>query len=171
MGGDEPRREDPPCGQGDVLAEHDEHGGLEGVGAAGHPQVRPGPHERPEQRVGGERGDPRGGVDVEAEPAAADGGGRGNGIRPTLGGDHRRADVAHRQRHREQAPLVPDPDEPTVPGRAVGQHLDVVEARHGMRDQEGPQGRQVDELGGHPVIKPHATVAGQVFECRLGLLG
>ena len=52
-----------------------------GVGAAGHPQVRPGQHERPEHRVGGERGDPRRGVDVEAEPPAADGGGRGDGIR------------------------------------------------------------------------------------------
>ena len=73
MGGDEPRREDLPGGKGDVLAEHDEHGGLERVGAAGHPQVRPGQHERPEHPVGGERGDPRRGVDVEAEPPAADG--------------------------------------------------------------------------------------------------
>jgi hypothetical protein len=26
-----------------------------------------------------------------------------------------------------------------------------------MCDQEGPQGGQVDELGGHPVIKAHAA--------------
>ena len=141
MGGDEPRREDLPGGEGDVLAEHDEHGGLEGVGAAGHPQVRTGQHERPEHRVGGERGDPRRGVDVEAEPAAADGGGRGDGIRLALGGDHGRADVACGQRHREQAVPVARRHEAAVAGRAVGQRLDVVEARHGVRDEERPQGR------------------------------
>ena len=41
-----------------------------------------------------------------------------------------------------------------MPGRAVGEHLDVVQPGHGVRDQERPQRRQVDEVGGHPAIKP-----------------
>ena len=127
------------------------------VGAAGHPQVRPGPHERAEHRVVRERGDAGCRVEVEPDPAAS------------RGGDRRRRHPGRRRRRSTGVPtapggrvtvrvaVVPPPgrDEPPVAARPVGAHLHVVEARHGVRDEERPQRRQVDELGGHPGIKPH----------------
>ena len=50
-------------------------------------------------------------------------------------------------------------DEAAVAARPVGEDLDVVEPRHGVRDQERAQRGEVDERRGHPPIKAHATDA------------
>ena len=118
MGGDEPGREQPPRGERHVLAEHDEHGGLEGVGAARHPQVRPGPHERPEHRVVGECGDTSGGVGVQPHPPAAGRDRRRHGIRLAVDLDDRGADVPGGHGHGEQGVPVVDA------ARAVGAGVD-----------------------------------------------
>ncbi len=156
MGGDEAGGEDPSRRERDVLAENHQHGGLERVGAAGHAQVRSGPDQRPEPGVARECCDPGSRVCVETEPAAADSGGRGHGIRCAGGVDARDADGPRRQgdgERREGTCRVAH--EPAVPARPVGEHLDVVETRHAVRDEERPQRRQIHEVGAHRSIKPH----------------
>ena len=169
MGGDEARGEHPTGGERHVLAEDDEHRGLERVGAAGHAQVRPGTHQWPEHRVAGERGDTGGRVRVQAHPPAAGRDRRRHGIRAAVGLDDRRSERASLgHAHGEHGVPAVDRDEPSVPARPVGAHLDVVEPGHRVRHEERPQGTQVDDRGAHPVIKPHRGDAGHVFECRLG---
>ena len=99
--GEEAGGEPAPGGERDVLAEDDEDRGLEGVGAAGHAQVRPGSHERAGHRVAGERGDAGCGVEVEPEPAASRGVTDGDGIRVAGDVGEGTADGAGRQRHGE----------------------------------------------------------------------
>ena len=128
MGGDETGGEYATGGERHVLAQHDEHRGLERVGAAGHPQVRPGPRERPEHRVVGQCGHPRRWVDVEPEPPVTGSGGPANGIRGAVGLDDRAAERAGRQRDGERrGGAVGRADQAGVAARAVGEHLDVLE--------------------------------------------
>ena len=147
VGGDEPRGEHPPRGERHVLPEHHEHRGLERVGAAGHPQVRPGPHERPEHGVVGQCRHPRRRVGVEPQPAAADRGGRGNGIRLALGARSTGLPTTPGGSVTVSVVAAPGarPEQPAVAARAVGEHLDLVEPGHGVRHEERPQRGQVDE--------------------------
>ena len=151
VGGDEAGREHPTGGEGHVLAEDDEHRGLEGVGAAGHAQVRPGPHERPEHRVVGERGDalrrgPRPGPTHRRPAATADGTASGRPSASTTGVPTSPAGTV-------TVSTACPPSTGTsrrCRRRPVGQHLDVVETRHGVRHEERPQCPQVDERWSSP---------------------
>ena len=174
VGGDEAGREHPTRGERHVLAEHDEHRGLERVGAAGHPQVRPGPHQRPEHRVVGERGD-------AAEPGRRRAPPTGGRLRPptatasgrpstsTPGCRRRPAGSGHgEQRRRRPAPAT---------SRRCRLDPSAAPRRRRARARRAPRGsdaapRRSTSVGGHPAIKPHARGSpertGQVFECRLG---
>ena len=102
-------RERARRGDRDLLPEDRAHGQLETVVGAGHPQPGPGPHQRGEQVVGGQRGTDRGrvGVGVEQPPGPAD----------------------HRADRPE--PAEPGPEQ-HVPLTRPGEELDDPRARGGL---------------------------------------
>ena len=151
-------REGARRGDRDLLAEDRADGQLEAVVGAGHPQPGPGPHQRGDQVVGGQRGADRG-RDRRRRRAAA-GPGRPPGDRPEPGEPGPEQHVALAWPRDE----LDDPRARGGPhGPGVALRGDLLHPGDGPRGQETqPPGRVERLAAGQPEGEPRAGGPGRI---------